>query len=1658
MKKKATSIALTLCLTTSLVPIFPAFAEEPPQGVEAPDSSPAAPEDNDGAFPDVPTDEQVQNIVPEEDADASAPDALPEESLEDRIEQSEDALTDALPAAPSAEEESQADEAADHFKAGDVVFKDIVGIDVYAAQGGSVERQDSLDVAAMKDGDLLVRVRMADLPAFFGTVSAHSEKDGALHLTVECPGGDNETIVVEYGRIESGVATAKPDSSAGSAFLQSLTSVAGYDAARSQAYGNIYKMAPFLSADALVAAGNKLDPSDALATKQLDAVLPFDANGSMVNYLTASSPQSVAKVKLSFADKTAEDRAVSYSSSQAGVATYALADGAPYQFSGYAIDPASSGVQALKSHIESTDYDGYLAKLSGSMRDNRSVRDYYQVLKTNAEDTALNVLANSAALPATADSALYVDLLEATFAKEVGAGDAMLKTLYAYNYVERFYNFEIGGVNVSDLLLFHGELYDASLGAEAIGARLSADNAALRGGAKTHEFYRAIIGQPFTHLEDIDDFISDMVLRFTDYGSANDWFTDLQTKRAAFREVASDRFDYRAFHQLSKRPQYLLPIFTLPEGSYYLATTPGLIMVGNVSGYATPTAIKEGRAVAIVQEKIDAVAPKFSSYLETIGGMIDAPDKVNGMVVLSMDRRSVMREDGRGYDLQYMEGERDGQTPTEEPFLKNYTELVGIWKAHGQGNSAVGGNETIRWDAYQCLTDLGTWSHEMGHNIDERWVLKGKKRRGVAEDYTDGIVSQYITSTSVSFNLMHDYAIDADVATNLTPERIDTPEEVHDFYAGMYDTIDLLDYLEAQAFLDLTTEEKNLLGTTIFYRKNAQKEDVGYDTVGFYSTGYIQEKMKTAPFWYPSSYDIYKFDPQSMSDLYDSRVALVPGAQENDEWTITWYVADGMNKRWWHQPHFGPDPGRADSRNFKTWAFRMLGEKGYDQGFVEWLSGSGKGDLKALQGVTGYDSFKDYKMARYAEVEQNLDSLSYLDAEALQQEYYEALKADAANGDRNLTQSTNVRMRAYYLIKRMSNDFQGEIYGGKAPVTYLYTADDLRRVSEVPNGNYALAADIDASALDGGFVVPGSFVGKLDGRGFTIDTGGKQLFERVKHAYVSNMAVVGNPSSQIASQVENSSITGMNVIEGELRGESISSVDEFKTKIAANPDGAFTLTADLDFSLNKEKDFVHAATFTGELDGNGHTVSGLDGYSLFKHLFGANVRDVVFKDCRNVKSGKGSYANVLTQSSNASRMTDLTFDSVELGGYQFVGAVTGKDDPASIIERIAIRNATMAVNDGGSECGLVIGRGLRTVVQDVTVQGAVTSGGTSVGGVAGVMNNGQVNHAVVDVDFTAAEGISADGKNAGIVGSAEESPAIKNSIFMGSLTGAAYGIVGPSDKVRLEGLYELDSAVAAGGITSVNGDTVQSITQQAAQDPSLYEGMGFSGDIWNFDDMDGSGPQLLGDGMNLSSYRASADQAEWTHPTKTGMAFAGWYADSECTVPIDPSVTKGVAYPKFVKVDEVGLFLGGSLRMGDSADNTSLRFGNDIVLPEGATLVGWGWDYGTDPYAFSQHVEGENGSGESGALHTNLVVTDAAAEHYGTTLHAQMTVTYKTADGTTVAMKAKPQQRAIIDVAKAILEEGSAATPEERVYAQKVKDAYDARMSDPSGDSEGSVR
>ena len=195
----------------------------------------------------------------------------------------------------------------------------------------------------------------------------------------------------------------------------------------------------------------------------------------------------------------------------------------------------------------------------------------------------------------------------------------------------------------------------------------------------------------------------------------------------------------------------------------------------------------------------------------------------------------------------------------------------------------------------------------------------------------------------------------------------------------------------------------------------------------------------------------------------------------------------------------------------------------------------------------------------------------------------------------------------------------------------------------------------------------------------------------------------------------------------------------------------------------------------------------------------------------------------------------------------------------------------------------------------------------------------------------------------------------------------------------------------------------------------------------------------------LNDYR-SGEQASWTHPTRSGMAFAGWYKDAALKYPCSASDTEGAAWAKFVKAADLFHFVGCSIFKSENnaAEKVNLKFGYIMSVPESTVPIEFGlyykiWVNPTKPDVRRTIKNRDVYTGNT--IGTSYTFTNTPPKHYKDRISVKAFVKYVTADGTTVeAVESDYQVNSVLGVADAILAHPM-ATQEEKDYAAAIKAA-----------------
>lgn len=861
-----------------------------------------------------------------------------------------------------------------------------------------------------------------------------------------------------------------------------LKSMDNYDLTREIAYHNLYKLMPFYDAKYLVIDGNKIDINHELNTKLIKYILPIDANDKLVSYLTNQNYESIKKIKVLFENNETKTYTVTYDSYYGNVASYKIDElNIFYNFNHYVLKQDASIISTLTQYIENLDYTTDLDPLTAE-GDSRLYRDHFnESVTSEAIQVILKLLENNSNYTITLEN----EVLNKKIQNELITEERLKEIVYAYNYYKRWYNIEIGEVYVHDIVLFHGGIFNNTMKVDAMVDEVLSGNRAT---ASTQTFYANSI-RKYTGYNNIGSFLDYIITTIGEYQDVDDWFT--QNYQGIVYEINVDNrpdIEYRAWTQLKKRNNFLLPFLTLPENAAYIVSSPTQFLIGAQRTYiADPT---DPTQKATLMDKIINYGNIIKIFYETTAGFIEK-EYLNPYADIQVDHRFTKNSNGVS--------EYQSVGTTEEPFHKNFNEAVNYWAA-ANGSAAYATGSNVYWNVYSALSSFYTWSHESAHNQDAKVFLKrnGRRPQGWAEDYADGNTTQGFGDGAFNFNISTRYSMDSNVTANLTPERINSTDKIDSYYREMFKASDFLDYIEAKAFLTLTPAEQAKVGVQIFYPNKEQgtdeEKEAGDETTGW---RVLTEEQFEA------------MNLTKVEDLWDNHITIKPGVTANTSMGTNKYGGDSIYTRHWYQQH--NDNGRPDSYALKQLAWEMLGIAGYDKGYVTYYSGRSKNDLDAIRKITNNPNmtWKQYKMDRYKEMEDQWNNMTYLDADEVLEQYKQALKLDAQRNDRNVTASTNVKRMNYHYLKRITNDFETDIFTTQINVIHIKTAQELQeQITNNPNGYFVLDNNIDVSILTGEkSLINTTFLGKLDGQGYKIIGNTLPLFNKIKFGQISNLII-----------------------------------------------------------------------------------------------------------------------------------------------------------------------------------------------------------------------------------------------------------------------------------------------------------------------------------------------------------------------------------------------------------------------------------------------------------------------------------------------------------------------------------------------------------------------
>lgn len=1235
----------------------------------------------------------------------------------------------------------------------------------------------------------------------------------------------------------------------------SLLGQKDYRPDREKAYANMAELMPLSDTRMWVEYGNLLDEGDALATGMIDFVLPLDGNSALVSGIRKEEPGQIQKIRIVFKDGTMQEYPVTYEKLTGGAAAVYGVEGTElkYQFHNYVSDINEELLAAAAEMAAGFDYTADFAGLTPEEESRLYTDHYNENVRVRMEDILFRLFASGEEYPTYCGH----PAVQALAAERMKDEDTLKRMLYAYNYYDKWYRIDYSGVLLSDLMFFDGEMLSEGMTASSLADQLIAAPNGQRDTHRTIDFYNNVLkghtGKTLT------DFLGGFSGSIAGYDDPNEWFAEnfdgLLVEKAALGDEGKIR--YRIWDNLSGlediRKSLVLQILTAPQEDMYLISVPSQILIGSMNRY--PDYLnKDGQERERMRGTAEAYAEKMAIFYGVSSRWMDsAADQLNSFVNIQYDTRLGFPESAAASAGIQEKGQ------TRDPVMKWVYEANNMLNALN-GSAAVANGSIVIWMHSEALGTSDytffTFSHETAHNQDGRYFYGGAgRRKGTGgEAHADGNIAQETRDGIMVFNISKIMDMGTEMTNNFSYERIDSKEKIHSYYREMFETGYVLDYLAAQAFLQLTPRQQAAVAV------QAEHTPGGTSSM---STVY---KKLTAE-------EISAMDLKDMEDLWENRIS-VRNASSYPETigtaTAGSYGFESFYTMNWYQSH--NDDGSPDTHSFKRLGQEMLGLAGYEKGYMVYMSALSENDLDALRKITGDPdiTWKEYKLGRYRSVEEKLDQIPYFDAETVISQFKKAFEEDAASGSR--TACIETKRMLYGMIKRVTGDFSsGGIYKSPEAVSVTTAEELIRCAQQDPYGYYRLENDLDFSnaAGSGGSYIPDRFIGILDGNGKKLTGMQYPLFGDLQYAQVKDLTIQ-DPAYEAEAQallaVKSKKVTLGNVrVEGTdmalplvktktegyyeygdmtvtVGEKEITTAEEFlaigSSQTALKKKYSLGGNIDLDGAVSGS--YAVNGTFSGELDGNGFTVTGSDAV-LFEKMDGTQVTDLVIEGSSLTSNDqKGALASEVKNSIiEKVRIRDLTIDNNanQVGGL--AGVISG-----STVKRISAENIFIRA---GNTIGGIAGQFDGSILSDCIVTGNMEGTarhqmGARIGGITGWLGDGTMRNCLTRVEITASERIG----NGGLIGGPQKgNAAVESSVSLS--TGVNANRVSGWDVLGItSSVYELDSSDSQSNINETNADRIFPVSKQQTAEKTFYlETLGWSEEVWDFDSLAAGGlPEL----------------------------------------------------------------------------------------------------------------------------------------------------------------------------------------------------------------------
>ena len=776
-----------------------------------------------------------------------------------------------------------------------------------------------------------------------------------------------------------------------------------YQTERELAYRNMEKLLPFYDRYTILKYGNKVLPSDKLYTTALTAVVPMKA-GKVVGD-SVVEPGQLTSLLLHFADETVTKVALESLGEykQTNISEYQFANGllyTPYQLGGewdQLLTEVVTAYQTLNYYATETTASLALKPAEDSLKKaKKTALENYQKMYPaevlTAEKTAaieakaveqlrieqLNELYLQdafakvqkdikAQLGSLTTSMAVVDLNSAVIREDLKQRleAKKLELTLALAYLERLYHINYGELDLHAIAAYYPDFYGKKVDIlswlsdfSKQGAKLAVKN--------NYATYAALFSQ-LTGDQDVVTYLEHNRRLFAPQLDDNTWFkgaTKAYVYEAASKQVPDATvqiYDRLKGKNRLEYLNYLLPLLNLSEKNMFMFTTMTTVSFGIYERYIDEALKSDPTVYAAKQANIDRAVDKYAQimadYYDTWYRIVD--DKVKNQLLT----RDIPIWDG----YWIIDNTKTGNWKNRwvDKFDKSVSGVYEFFAPVGKmyapnGLGAYATGSLVHFVVDGQLSDYGVAvsSHEMTHNLDGAVYFNGYDRRQEmgAETFAMGLLEVPSTpdQSQYGLNLAFDWSNKKNLTQASSFSDFTSSADLKRYMKGVFDVTYLLDYAEAQAIVAMSNADRRQYLRQITYDTNAK-----------------QDKITNSGLTYAEGIKLTSWESLIDNNIVVARSLSGGSYGKNVYMTVPLYapIYAGLQN----------DNGSVGGLLFRKTAFELLADRGWEEGFIPYVSNQYKNQAKAEGEVFGdayifkqiwgteYANYAEFKKAMFNE-------------------------------------------------------------------------------------------------------------------------------------------------------------------------------------------------------------------------------------------------------------------------------------------------------------------------------------------------------------------------------------------------------------------------------------------------------------------------------------------------------------------------------------------------------------------------------------------------------------------------------------------------------------------------------------------------------------------